>query len=346
MRGENETPPRPTTLRDIAAATGLDPSTVSRVLNGDPRDEVKPETRDRVLAAATKLKYSPNHSARSLRLGRAGSFGLLVPDMTHPTYAALVRGAMAEAERSDIIVLITEVRGAHKAAGLKRLIEQRRIDGLLVATGDDDPATAALLSDSSLPIIFVNRTVRGKPTITVDDVQGASLALDALHDVGHRQVGIITGPSHIDTAQRRRKGFVAEAKKLGLPKPVEECGFFTASGGARALRRLLGRQRRPTAVFASNLMSGLGALSSAAELGVHVPDDLSLIVFDDAEIADFTVPPLTRIKMPWEEMGAVAVKTLLDVISGTRVKSKLLDDPPQLILANSLTSPPSSQAAS
>ncbi|MEE3849691.1 LacI family DNA-binding transcriptional regulator [Gordonia sp. LSe1-13] len=323
-------------LRDIAAHAGVHISTASRVLNGDPRGEVSADTTARVLAAADTLQYKPNSAARNLRLRRAGAFGLLIPDLTHPTYATLVRGALQEAEGRGLAVLITEVPDGAAAIGLRRLVDDHRIDGLLIATASDRSAQADWFEGHGVPTVYVNRRAEGKPTVTVDDEAGAALALRTMYDYGHRRVGVISGPHDVDTARRRLDGFISAANTLGIPVPVESCGEYTANGGASALTSLMSDPNPPTAIFASNLMSGIGALSRASAHGIRIPDELSLVVFDDAEIADFTVPALTRIKMPFDELGALAVRSLIEVLDGRQARDLRVETPPQLIGGASL----------
>ena len=330
---------RRATLRDIAANAGVHVSTASRVLNGDPRGDISTETAERVRAVAKALHYRPNPVARSLRLQRAGAVGLLIPDLTHPTYAALVRGAFREAEQRGVVILIAEVPDDNLVVGLRRLIDDQRIDGLLVATAVDDSSYEARFRSEDLPVVYVNRRPPGMPTVTVNDEAGAAEALRAIFDCGHRRIGIITGAPGVDTSRRRLHGFRQEARKLGLAPPMESCGDYTATGGASALTRLMSQANAPTAIFASNLMSGIGALSRAVTHGIRVPDDLSLVVFDDAEIAEYTVPPLTRIKMPFDEMGALAVRSLLSVLDGHPAQDVMVTTPPRLIRGESLGVP-------
>ncbi len=328
-----------TTLRDIAQATGVHVSTVSRVLNGDPRNDVAAETQRVVLAAAQELGYRPNLAARSLRLRRAGAIGLLIPDITHPTYAALTRGAFAEAEAAGVVVLVAEVppTATGSTRTYRRLLDEHRIDGLLVASAIADPEVTADLDEAGLPVVFVNRRREGRPSVSVLDDAGAALAARTLLDRGHRDVAMITGLPTVETSHRRTEGFVSALKDAGAPDPMLVSGSYTAEGGAAAMTQILSSKPRPTAVFAANLMSGLGALSRAAAHGVQVPRHISLVVFDDAEIADLTVPPLTRIRMPFEELGATSVQTLARVLDGQEVGEVVVPTPPVLVEGQSLT---------
>ena len=315
-------------------------STVSRVLNDDPRGAVRPETREAIVAAAQRLRYRPNETARSLRLKRTGLLGMLIPDFSHPTYAALIRGALEAARTTGIAVLIAELRDQFDGdLGYQKLVAEKRIDGLLLATSRRDSRLSKQLKEDHVPVVYVNREDAAGPSITVDDEAGAALAARTLIDVGHRRLGIITGPKNIDTSIRRRAGFVQELRRQGMPRPELAVSDYTAAGGAVSVRALLQRAQPPTGIFASNLMSGIGALSEARMMGVEVPGDLSIIIFDDAEIARYTVPPLTRIRMPFFEMGEVAVHSLMALLSGQQVENRMITTPPSLVAGGSLAPP-------
>lgn len=327
---------RRATLRDIATHAGVHISTASRVLNGDPRGDVGPAARERVLAAAAELQYRPNPAAKNLRRRRAGAIGLTIPDMTHPSYAQLIRGAFKEAEKRDTVVLITETPDQDAVARIGNLIQNQLIDGLLVATRTEQDSAISAIEGQEVPLVFVNRRAPGRTSVTVADEAGAALAMQAMYDHGHRRVGVISGAPGVDTSQRRLEGFLQKAAELGLAEPMQACGYYTASGGANALTELMSADLPPTAIFASNLMSGIGALSRAAAHGISVPDALSLVVFDDAEIADYTVPALTRIRMPFDEMGEVAVRVLFDALEGRPSDPVVVASPPVLVNGASL----------
>lgn len=331
---------RPATLRDIAEAANVHVSTVSRVLTDDPRSGVRQETRALIIATAERLRYRPNQTARSLRLQRTGVLGMLIPDFAHPTYAALVRGAFGAARDAGVAVLIAELQDdIAGASGYQRLVAEKRIDGLLLATSRQDSEMSKQLKQDHVPVVYVNRRDAAGPSVIADDEAGAALAARALIDAGHRRLGIITGPKNIETSERRRAGFLHEAQRRELVRPQISVGDYTASGGVASVRRLLESRRPPTGIFASNLMSGIGALAEAHALGVRVPEDLSLIIFDDAEIAKYTVPALTRVRMPFAEMGAEGVRALMSLLAGEVVQDRMIDVAPCLIEGGSLRSP-------
>lgn len=307
---------RQPTLRDVAELAGVDPSTVSKVLN-EGAISVRPETRERIVEAVAKLGYRPNAHARGLRLQSSGALGLLLPDITNPVYAAITRGAMARASDRGYSLLLGEVPGGEQQSTYERLVLEKHIDGLLIATGRNLPTGFPGVRRDWVPHVFVNRRVSGAaPSVTADDEAAAALAAEVLIAAGHTRLGVVAGPSGVDTANRRLTGFRAAVEAAGLPAPRVARDDFRPQGGYAAMRRLLAGASAPTGVFVSNFLAATGALKAAHELGVRVPEDVSIVSFDESGQAEFTVPALTTVRMPLEEMGAESVDVLIDAING------------------------------
>jgi DNA-binding LacI/PurR family transcriptional regulator len=322
------------TLRDVAAAAGVHVSTVSKVL-GDGEIVVRPDTRERILVAARELRYRPNASARSLRLKRTGALGLFLPDFTNPVYATIVRGAVRRAEELGYVMLIAEIR-ENVPDAYHLLVLENRIDGLIIATARANSSLARELGNENIPHVFVNRRVRGAHrSVTVDDEAGAALAAETLHAYGHRRIAMIAGPVNTDTARRRAAGFMRACAQLNVKPTVGEGQPYTREGGFVAMESLLAGRRIPTGVFASNLLAGIGALAALRKAGLEVPDDISLITFDD-ESAEYTSPPLTAVRMPLREMGEAAVEELDRVLNGEPPSDLVVDIPPALVERASL----------
>ncbi|HLI60919.1 MAG TPA: LacI family DNA-binding transcriptional regulator [Solirubrobacteraceae bacterium] len=328
------------TIRDVAAAAGVDISTVSKVLSG-ANISVRDATRARIEAAAASLNYRPNASARSLRMSRTGAFGMLVPDFTNPVYAEIVRGAVREAESRGRVILLAELDPSHSPAIYLRLVQERRIDGLLVATARSQSPILSLLETDEVPHVFINRRgTASSLSVVNDDEEGAAVGARALIEAGHRRLGIINGPPDIDTAQRRLAGFERAREQAGLPPAVVVSGAYSAGGGHSAARELLARPgERPTAVLVSNLTMALGALAAFAECGVAVPGDMSVVGFDDGELAAVAQPPLTCVAMPHDQMGAMAVELLESVLAGEPAASAVVPTPPTLVFRSSVAPP-------
>lgn len=329
------------TLRDIASAVGVDVSTVSKVLSGGERITVRPETRDRILETARTLRYRPNASARGLKLSRTGALGMLLPDFTNPVYAQIVRGAVRRAEELGYAMLLAELQGERESASAyRRLVHERRIDGLLVATARHASAFVDELERDVIPHVFVNRRVPGASrSVIADDEAGAALAARALAGAGHTRLGLVAGPASVDTAQRRRLGFVSECAAYGLPAPAVEEGPYSSTGGYEAARRLLRGPSRPTGIFVSNFSAAIGALAAADEQDLTVPQDLSVVTFDEADTAAYLRPALTAVRMPFGEMGARAVEELDRVLDGEPPEDVVVATAPVLVERRSLSRP-------
>jgi LacI family transcriptional regulator len=324
-------------LRDVAEATGVDTSVVSRVLSGDARLSIRPETRQRILEASTRLNYRPNPAARTLKTARTMAVGMAVPDLDNMVYASIARGAQERASAAGYVLLI-----ATGSAG-ERLRDLRgRCDGLLLAIATSETVRPGDL-DGAPPVLLVNRSEAiGLPSVTVDDAAGSALAVRHLLSLGHRRVDHLAGPQNADTARRRLRGYVTTMEEAGLrPRPewiVE--GSFDERGGHVAASRLLRSKPRPTAVFVANIRAAVGAIAAAKSLGLRVPEDVSLVGFHDVSLAAYLDPPLTTVRMPLVEMGSQAMDSLLAVIAGQPVEDLMVSTPPELVVRASSAPPP------
>jgi LacI family transcriptional regulator len=334
------------TLADVAAAAGVTGSVVSRVLNDDPTLSARPETRERVLQAARKLGYSPNALARGLRQARTMTMGVVLPNLAYAVNAEIIRGAERRALAEGFVVLIADAAEfGPTGAAYQKLVLERRVDGLIVASAIRGESGADYAQSLSLPVVYVNRRGQaGGVSVSVDDEQGVALAVDHLVEVGHVHLAQIGGPGDVDTARRRRRGFEARLREHGL---VRRGGWIleaemTEAGGFEAMQKLLGARRRPTAIVASSFAIAVGAMSAIVRAGLAIPGDMSVVGFHDAPIAEFLIPPLTTVRMPLAEMAEKAVIMLERLIAGERADDIVVSTPkPQLIKRASTAPPPS-----
>ncbi|MGI8715983.1 MAG: LacI family DNA-binding transcriptional regulator [Solirubrobacteraceae bacterium] len=332
-----ERAPRQVTLYDVAREAGVHFTTVSRTLNASADLNIRPQTRERILAAAERLKYRPNALGRGLRLSSTHTLGLLVPSLRNPVYAAVVRGAFSRAwERGYVVVLSEDSEGGRATPAYERLVSEGRIDGLLVATARRGDPAAEQWSRAPVPAVFVNRRHRGGHNVSMREEEAARLAADHLLARGHTRLAHIAGPENLDTAARRVHGFRAAVHNGGHRAPIVPVPF-DEPGGYRAMAELLRRKRPPTGVFVSNINQALGALAAAKRLGVAVPDQMSLITYDDDALAEYLDPPLTAVRMPMDELGATAVDVLLDRISGDDTRADVVLDTAPLLVERSST---------
>lgn len=330
------------TLLDVARAAGVDPSTASRILRGESGQRVREETRARILRAAADLDYRPNPIARGLRSARTYSLGILVPQLDNPVFAAAILGAEAAAEARGYSLLISHRRPGVSGAGhYRRLSEANRVDGLLVATLDEDRALDAELDAVTIPHVVLNQFRPSAPVCVVMDTRAAArIALDHLLSLGHRRIAHLAGRTGGFNAAQRLAGYEDALRAAGLslePGLVATAGY-TAEGGAEAMRAILARGRPPSAVFAATLISAAGALGVLHEAGLRVPEDVSIISVHDAPLARLLYPPLTTVRLPTERMGYLAAVALADLVEG-RQPALVAPLPPDGLIERGSTAP-------
>lgn len=340
-------------LKDVARAAEVDPSTVSRVLRGDPSQQVRPETRERILRAAEELRYRPNALARGLRTRRTDTLGLVIPSLDNLGFADVTHGIQDAAAAAGKLVMVVEANivtaegeGVVRIGEIyQRLISDGRLDGLIVAFASLDDHLVAQLAERGIPLVLVNRRTSGvHGSVVVDDEQGSRRAIDHLVSLGHRRIGFLGLAADTDTARRRERGYRAGMAAAGLA--VDERwlagGTPTEEGGRASLQRVLAASGAdaPTAYFMASLMSAIGALAALRDAGSAIPDQVSLIAFNDHPFARHTAPPLTTVRMPNFKMGQEAVRMLLDALAGVPVSDLVIDDAPEIVIRSSTGPPP------
>jgi DNA-binding LacI/PurR family transcriptional regulator len=297
---------RPVTITDIAKATGVAPSTVSRALNKPGR--VSAATRERIEAAARELDYVPNSQARALSSGRTGTIAVLVSDVTNPFYFGLIRGTQQQLKAAGYAQLLidTEDSGEHEAELLRKM--RRWMDGaILTASRLPERALAGLATE--IPLVTVNRNVRGVPSVVIDTPAGMGLAVEHLVSLGHRAIAYAYGPENSWSNRARWQALKAAGQRYG--RTFERVGPFPRGRmfGSAAADALLNTEA--TAYIAFNDLLAIGILTRLRERGVRVPADVSVVGCDDIFGADFCNPPLTTLTAPIEQAGRVAVSLLL-----------------------------------
>ena len=329
---------RQPTLRDVALVAAVDPSVVSRVLRNDPRLNITVETRERVLQAAERLKYRPNAQARGLRLRRTWTIGFVLPDIGNPVYSQVVHGAQARGEEAGYAIAVG-IPLARQSVGhaFRRLLDELRFDGLLVASSRRDDEELVALTSGGAPVVVVNRRIAGiENSVVVDDAAGAAVATEHLLELGHTRVAHIAGPPDIDTSVRRRAGFAASMNVRGIEEYVViSAAEYRARAGYDAALELLEAAPDVTGVFVANVLLGLGVIRAVIERGLKVPEDVSVVALHDFPIAEFFAPPLTTVAMPLRELGVAAVDMLLRCIDGQPGESLMLDLAPRLVVRSS-----------
>jgi DNA-binding LacI/PurR family transcriptional regulator len=333
-------------LKDVARRAGVDPSTASRVLRDDPTQQVRPETRQRIIDAARDLKYRPNALARGLRTRRTDTLGLIIPSLDNLGFADVTHGIQSAAAAAGKLVMVVEAEAAAGASNsvYERLIGDGRLDGMIVAFASLDDDLVAQLGEREIPLVLVNRrTSRVHGSVVVDDERGSRMAVEHLIRLGHRRIGYIGLGADTDTARRRLTGYGTGMTSAGIPIDPRwlAAGSPTEDGGRSAIETVLKATpgNPPTAFFVASLMSAIGALAALAAAGLRVPSDVSLVTFNDHPFAAHTAPPLTTVRMPNFRMGQEAVKMLIDAFAGVPVRDLVIDDAPEIVVRASTAAP-------
>ena len=313
---------------------------------------MRPELRERVITAARQLGYRPHAAARALRRSQTTVLGLLVPPLLNPVYTQIVRGAFSRAsEREFTLLLAEDIEEQHAEETFAQLVLTGRIDGLIVASARPGHPLIARLAEYGLPHVFANRAVEGSGrNVVMDDEHGVDVALDHLYSLGHRTIAHAGGPGNLDPAGRRTDAFRRWHERHGLdPRRVVE-GDFLESGGAEATSEILQRWPDTTAIYTSSASQGIGAIHAAWELGIAVPERLSIIAAADMPLAAYLVPPLTSVTMPLFELGAAAVDALISQIESPAAAAdaptpgNLVIDTLPLLVARGSTGPAPTQS--
>jgi LacI family transcriptional regulator len=305
------------TIIDVARESGVSYSTVSRVLSGF--EFVKESTRKRVLEAAERLGYVANLQARSLAGGRSQIIGLLVPGLDNSYIGEITRGIDEELAKSNYNLMIyTTHRQVAKEAMYVNTIANSLSDGLLLLVPLVPTPYLESLSDRGFPYVLIDQTdTTGKSSVVNStNWQGAYDATKYLIDLGHRRIGFITGLTQLNSAIDRLEGYKAALADHNMPfdDALISQSNFTKNGGFDATQKLLELANLPTAIFAANDLSAFGVMDAVREHGLRIPEDISIIGFDDIPQAEVTHPKLTTVRQPLEQMGRVAVKLLLEHI--------------------------------
>lgn len=343
-------PRRRSTLRDVARLAGVSTSVVSRELNGDPVLRARDETRQRIQEAAKALGYTPSHAARSLRLARAFAIGLLLPDVTNPIYHLLMRGIEDAADGLGYQVLFGRTERLQPDRDfLRRLVAEGRVDGFLVQRMDETEAHEfAHLIEGSAPVVLLNSRGSHRGSAVLDDAAGARLATEHLLELGHRDIALIGGDVHSYTGRARERGYLEAIKAAGIRRRsawILHSGYSTEAGG-RAIHELgLTSGRRPTAVVVANVTAALGVLRGAREIGLHVPQQLSVVAIHDSWVADYAWPSLTTVRMPLYELGQEGVRLLHLRLTGERAIDVIVDQPAPVVISRGSTAPPPRRVA-
>jgi LacI family transcriptional regulator, repressor for deo operon, udp, cdd, tsx, nupC, and nupG len=327
---------RRATIRDVAALAGVSHQTVSRVINAD--DQVRPATRQRVEAAIAQLSFRPNAIARFMATGSTYTFTCLAPNLTDYTFARIIEGAEHEARGQGYYLFSASAADESTFATLvDQLVTSGRTEGLLVINPYADGRHRHL--PDNVPTVYVGSRPREEAvdSVALDDEGAAITATEHLLALGHRRIATICGPMREDCSQDRLAGYQAALAAAGLPVDPDLIleGDWSATSGHEAFLRLTGLPFPPTAVFAQNDRMAVGVLRAAREAGLHIPNQLAVVGFDDMPLASYFDPSLTTMRQDLVEIGCHAAQLLIRAVANPDAARQHLRLPAELIIRES-----------
>lgn len=317
MRAANE---ESITIVDVAKEAGVSYATVSRVINN--KNYINPQTREKVLRAMTKLGYAANLQARSLAGGRSHVVGLLVHNLDIAINEMILGVADELANAQYDLMLYTTNRRKIKESTYVGTLTRGLADGLLVILPHQHKSYVETLQRRNFPYVLIdhNGLEQDGPAVSATDWQGSYTATRYLLELGHRRIGFITGPLDVGCAQERLAAYKTALVDYGIPcdPTLIQVGNFTQPQGFSCATELLSLPQPPTAIFASNDTSAFGAMEAARERGLQIPQDISIVGFDDIAQARHVHPQLTTVRQPLEEMGRKATQLLLKYLESSQ----------------------------
>jgi LacI family transcriptional regulator len=304
------------TIKDVARHAGVSYTTVSHVLN--KTRPVSSEARERVLVAVEALAYMPSALARSLRSKATGSIGLIIPNNTNPYFSEVARGIEDSCYAAGYsVILCNSDDDPAKQRDYLNVLLTKRCDGLIVATLAQ--TDGELLRKMKVPTVLLDRAPKdiAIDLVAIDNAAGGALAAQHLLTLGHRRIACIAGPQELDISMERVAGLRQRLQQAGMQLPAEQLvhADFTSTGGYAAATLLLSSAQAPDAIFCCNDLMAIGALRAAAERGIQVPQQLSVIGFDDIDMAQFVHPQLTSVAQNTRRLGQLTAQCLLDRIA-------------------------------
>ena len=305
------------TMKQVAEKARVSTTTVSHVINNTR--VVSEDARERVLSVIQELRYIPSAVARSLKNDKTQTLGMMIPNNSNPYFAEVIQGIEDESFRLGYnIILCNSYDDPKKQAAYTRVLMEKRIDGLILVSSGIDLELTQLLADEAIPKVLVDREVPGVAAdfIEADHEQGGYLATKYLLDLGHRRIACVSGPKTLLPSGDRVSGYLRALKEAGIEPDSDYLAHsdFTSQGGFSAFQQLLALPHPPTAIFASNDLMAIGGLCAAQQAGMRIPEELSVVGYDDIALASFSTPPLTTIAQPKYEIGVLTARVLVNRI--------------------------------
>lgn len=326
------------TIKDVAREAGVSVTTAHRGITG--KGELRPETRERVLAAARALNFVPSAAARSLVTGRSQTIGMVVTDNASPVYAGVLRGVEEVVNAAGFgLLLCNSADDQRRALGCLDLLRAKQVDGVLLTPVQTSREDVDYLREAGIPHVLLLRQFgdQGADCVVLDNEAAGHAITDHLLGLGHRRIGHIAGPPFTSSAQGRLAGYRRALRAGGLPFDDDLVihAPYTVEGGYRAAGDLLDRSDRPPAIFAANDLQAVGAMKAAWERGLRIPEELALAGGDNVELAEFLTVPLTTFHQPAVEIGKRGAEILLSRLRGDVAEPRQVVLAPELIVRRS-----------
>ncbi|MCM3338131.1 LacI family transcriptional regulator [Paenibacillus sp. MER TA 81-3] len=324
---------------DVAKKAGLSVVTVSRVLNN--ASTVREKNRQKVLQAMKELDYHPNAAARSLAKGKTGVIGMIVTTLQDSYLDNIVQTVSVLLRDHGYYLALSVANHPLEEGAGSYLIQEDRVDGLLILAAVDEEPYVMELKKRKIPFVLIDNQ-KNHPavsSVTVDNFKGGYEAAKHLIDLGHRSIAHIQGPQYFLSAIERERGFMQAVKEEGLEPFSIEPGEFTIQSGYDIVQKWLAKGQMPTGLFAADDFTAIGAINALRQAGCRIPDDVSVIGYDDQSLASELRPRLTTIRQPAVQMGKMAVDVLMKQINGVNKRSTTLKLNPEIIVRES-TAPP------
>lgn len=327
------------TIKDVAKEAGVALGTISHFLNESA--PVSGETANRIQEAINRLGYRVNLGARGLRSNRTNSVGLVLPNISNPFYAELARSIEHALWQKGFQTLLCDAwYDPSREQKHLEMLADRRVDGILIIYTDEHHLPLGVIDQISVPVVFVDRAVRDRHSVTSDNWLGGVLAARHLIELGHKRIGLLAGESTITNSHQRIEGFLGELSKNGINLTDKNIvyGPIALELGAQ-VEQLMRQKSPPTAVFATNDIVAIGAWRKLLEMGYQIPSDVSLIGFDNIEIGRLVMPALSTIAQDKNTLGQEAASLLLRVMQAEVVPVTTITVAPNLVMRDS-TAPP------
>lgn len=326
------------TIYDIARLAGVSTATVSKVFNQS--GSISEKTKKKVLDISKELNYQPNVIASALTGKKTFTIGLLIPDMVNPFFAELARNVEDRAHELGFnLVICNTDNDMKKEIKYVQLLRQKSVDGIIVATGVRNDEFLKELVVQHVPIALIARemSVLTASTVLVDDFAGGYNATSHLIELGHKRIAIIAESMSVSSSKERVRGYKHALEEAGLSydEDLILSTDFTIEAGRSMALELLSRKHRPTAIFACNDLLAIGAMQAAKENGIKIPDDLSVVGFDNTILASITDPPMTTVAQPIRAMGHQVVDLITEEINQTNKIKQRIVLLPELIIRSS-----------